>query len=145
MNEEPYPINVIELNIRGWSLHTDTTPPQPNHNVTPTHIKPEQYNQWNNSTNKSQAPDDGCINIRNLLSIKKRNNKARDIKLVSLYSPIKMMHGPINIRAILILYIHLRIDLASGIFPIRFHKKTSHELPCFPTISRVAFTSSSSG
>jgi len=24
--------------------HTDTTPPQPNHNVTPTHIEPEQYN-----------------------------------------------------------------------------------------------------
>jgi len=27
-----------------------------------------------------------------------RNNKASDIKLVSLYSTIKMMHGPINIR-----------------------------------------------
>ena len=26
-----------------FSLHT-TTPPQPNHNVTPTHIEPEQYN-----------------------------------------------------------------------------------------------------
>jgi len=26
-----------------FSLHTDTTPPQPNHNVTPTHIEPEQY------------------------------------------------------------------------------------------------------
>ena len=26
------------------SLQTDTTPPQPNHNVTPTHIEPEQYN-----------------------------------------------------------------------------------------------------
>jgi len=26
------------------SLHTDTTPPQTNHNVTPTHIEPEQYN-----------------------------------------------------------------------------------------------------
>jgi len=26
------------------SLHTDTTSPQPNHNVTPTHIEPEQYN-----------------------------------------------------------------------------------------------------
>ena len=26
------------------SLHTDTTPPQPNHNVTPTHIEPDQYN-----------------------------------------------------------------------------------------------------
>jgi len=25
------------------SLHTDNTPPQPNHNVTPTHIEPEQY------------------------------------------------------------------------------------------------------
>ena len=51
-------------------LHTDTTPPQPNHNVTPTHIDPEQYNPWNNSTNKSQAPEDGCINIRNMFSIK---------------------------------------------------------------------------
>jgi len=50
----------------GWS----TTTPQPNHNVTPTHIEPEQYNPWNNSTNKSQAPEDGCINIRNMLSIK---------------------------------------------------------------------------
>ena len=33
-------------------------------------IEPEQYNPWNNSTNKSQAPEDGCINIRNMLSIK---------------------------------------------------------------------------
>ena len=54
----------------GFSLHTDTTPPQPNHNITPTHIEPEQYNPWNNSTNKSQDPEDGCINIRNMLSIK---------------------------------------------------------------------------
>jgi len=53
-----------------FSLHRDTTPPQPNHNVTPTHIEPEQYNPWNNSTNKSQGPEDGCINIRNMLSIK---------------------------------------------------------------------------
>jgi len=30
--------------IQSLSLHTDTTPPQPNHNVTPTHIEPEQYN-----------------------------------------------------------------------------------------------------
>ena len=34
------------------------------------HIVPEQYNPWNNSTNKSQAPEDGWINIRNMLSIK---------------------------------------------------------------------------
>ena len=53
-----------------FSLHTDTTPPQPNHNVTPTHNEPKQYNPWNDSTNKSQSPEDGCINIRNMLSIK---------------------------------------------------------------------------
>jgi len=53
------------------SYHTThTTPPQPNQNVTPTHIEPKQYNPWNNSTNKSQAPEDECINIRNMLSIK---------------------------------------------------------------------------
>jgi hypothetical protein len=34
------------------------------------HIEPEQYNPWNNSTNKSQAHEDGCTNIRNMLSIK---------------------------------------------------------------------------
>ena len=33
-----------------FSLHKDTTPPQPNHIVTPTHIEPEQYNTWNKST-----------------------------------------------------------------------------------------------
>ena len=32
-----------------FSLHKDTTPPQPNHTVTPTHIEPEQYNTWNES------------------------------------------------------------------------------------------------
>ena len=42
----------------------------PHHNVTPIHIEPEQYNPWNNSTNKSQAPEDECINIRNMLSSK---------------------------------------------------------------------------
>jgi len=33
-----------------FSLHKDTTPPQPNHNITPTHIEPEPYNTWNKST-----------------------------------------------------------------------------------------------
>ena len=46
------------------SLHPHTTPAQLNH------IEPEQYNTLNNSTNKSQAPEDGCTNIRNMLSIK---------------------------------------------------------------------------
>ena len=34
-----------------WVSLIDTTPPQPNHNVTPTHIEPEQYNPWNNTIN----------------------------------------------------------------------------------------------
>jgi len=42
---------------------------QPYHNVTPTHIESDQCNPRNNSTHKSQAPEDGCINIRNMLSI----------------------------------------------------------------------------
>ena len=33
-----------------FSLHRYTTPPQPNHTVTPAHIEPEQYNTWNKST-----------------------------------------------------------------------------------------------
>jgi hypothetical protein len=32
-----------------FNLQKDTTPPQPNHTVTPTHIEPEQYNTWNKS------------------------------------------------------------------------------------------------
>jgi len=38
--------------------------------VTPTHIELEQHSPWNNSKNKSQAPEDGYTNIRNMLSIK---------------------------------------------------------------------------
>ena len=33
-----------------FSLHKDTTPPQPNHTATPTHIELEQYNTRNKST-----------------------------------------------------------------------------------------------
>ena len=47
------------------SLHNDTTPPQPNHTVTPTHIEPEQYTHT-----QSQAPKDECTSIRNMLSKK---------------------------------------------------------------------------
>jgi len=58
------------IRMQYFSLHTDTTPPQLNRNVTQTHIEPEQYNPCINSSNKSQAPEDGCINIRNMLSSK---------------------------------------------------------------------------
>jgi hypothetical protein len=32
-------------------------------------MQAEALNPLNNSTNKSQAPEDGCINIRNMLNI----------------------------------------------------------------------------
>jgi len=41
------------MRAAGFSLHTDTTLPKPNHNVTLTRIEPEQHNPLNNSTNKS--------------------------------------------------------------------------------------------
>ena len=58
---------------------------------TPTHIVPEQHNPWNNSTNKAQATEDGCTNIRNMSSSKQWNSKASNIKLVYIYSTI-MFH-----------------------------------------------------
>jgi len=30
--------------MQAEAMHPDTTPRQPNHKVTPTHIEPEQYN-----------------------------------------------------------------------------------------------------
>jgi len=44
-------------------------PPQPNHNETPTHIETRTHDQWCDTIEKSQAPDDGCINVQNMLSI----------------------------------------------------------------------------
>ena len=35
---------VVRYPDAGFSLHPDTAPPQSNHNLTPTHIVPEQYN-----------------------------------------------------------------------------------------------------
>ena len=51
----------------GWGteclvLHKDTTSPQPNHTVTPIHIEPEKYTHT-----QSQAPEDECTSIRNIL------------------------------------------------------------------------------
>ena len=52
-------------------------PPQPSHTETPTHIETRTYDQCGDRIEKSQAPDDGCINVRNVLSIE----EAKKIKL----------------------------------------------------------------
>jgi len=36
---------------------------------TPTHIETRTHNQSGDQIEKSQAPDDGCINVRNMSSI----------------------------------------------------------------------------
>jgi len=43
--------------------------PQPSHTETPTHIERRTHDQCGDSIEKSQASDDGCINVRNMLSI----------------------------------------------------------------------------
>ena len=42
-------VSLCRLKLR-FNLHKHTTPPQPDHTVTPTHFEPEQYNPWNKST-----------------------------------------------------------------------------------------------
>ena len=44
-------------------------PPQPSHTEIPIHIETRTHNQCGDTIEKSQAPDDGCINDRNMLSI----------------------------------------------------------------------------
>jgi len=80
-------------------------PPQPSHTETPTHIERRTHNQCGDTIEKSQAPDDGCINVRNMLSIEEVKKKmliSCDIKLVSYSSAITVMHGLIHIRYILL-------------------------------------------
>ena len=49
------------------ACHTDTTPTS--HTETTTHIETRTHDQCGDTIEKSQAPDDGCINVRNILSI----------------------------------------------------------------------------
>jgi len=44
-------------------------PPQPSRTETPTHVERRTHDQCGDTIEKSQAPDDGCINVRNMLSI----------------------------------------------------------------------------
>jgi len=43
-------------------------PASTSHTETPTHIETRTHNQCGDKIKKSQAPDDGCINVRNMLS-----------------------------------------------------------------------------
>jgi len=53
--------------LQAEACYTDTTPTS--HIETPTHIETRTHNQCGDTIEKSQAPDDGRINVRNMLSI----------------------------------------------------------------------------
>jgi len=56
-----YPCSRLKLATR--------IPPQPSHTETPTHIETRTHDQCGDTIEKSQVPDDGRINVRNMLSI----------------------------------------------------------------------------
>jgi len=53
--------------IRVAGCHTVTTPT--NHTETPTYIETRTRNQCDDTIEKSQTPDDGYSNVRNILCI----------------------------------------------------------------------------
>jgi len=55
------------LCVQAEACHTDTTPTS--HTETPTNIVTRTHDRCGDTIGKSQAPDDGCINVRNMLSI----------------------------------------------------------------------------
>ena len=51
-----------------WLQPATRTPLKPSHTKSPTHNEPRTKDRCGNSTAQSQAPDDGYINVRNMLS-----------------------------------------------------------------------------
>jgi len=56
-------VGVVSV-LQASACYTDTTP---------THIGTRTHDQCGNTIEKYQAPDDGCINVRNMLSIEEVN------------------------------------------------------------------------
>jgi len=71
MSSEYEVINLISVGgIRVAVLQPATRiPPQSSHTETPSHIETGTHGQCGDTIEKSQAPDVGCINVRNMLSI----------------------------------------------------------------------------
>ena len=51
------------IHVAAWIL------PQTSHTETPTHIETRTHDQCGDTIEKTQAPDDRCINVRNMMSI----------------------------------------------------------------------------
>jgi len=64
----------IYIKISVWQAEAQLQPAtripsQPSHTETPTHIETRTHNQCGETIEKPQAPDNGRINVRNMLSI----------------------------------------------------------------------------
>ena len=55
------------IRVAGFSLPHGYHP-KSSHTETPEHIETRTHNQCGDTIEKSQAPDDGCINFRNMLN-----------------------------------------------------------------------------
>jgi len=58
---------VWQAEAEAEACNTDTTPTS--HTETPTHIETRTHNKCGDTIEKSQAPDGGCIYVRNMLNI----------------------------------------------------------------------------
>ena len=56
-------VGVVSM-LHAEACYTDITPTS--HTETPTHIETRTHNQCGDTIEKSQAPDDGCINVRSM-------------------------------------------------------------------------------
>ena len=66
--------------------------------INPTRLNPAQYNLSNNTPNSRKLLKMGVLTSETCWTVN-WHNKISVIKLVSLYSSIKKMHGPIRIRS----------------------------------------------
>jgi len=56
-----YAQHVLDINTSIIGSHTET----------PTHMETRTHDQCGDTIEKSQAPDDGCINVQNMLKLNK--------------------------------------------------------------------------
>ena len=97
----------------------NTTPSQPNHNVTPTHIEPEQYNTWNKSTISRKLLKMDVLTFEKCWAV---NSK----KIKQVTSSWSTLIQPFSERFLILRIIHrYTVILCTGIY-VKYMSFTSH-------------------
>ena len=85
---------VSECRLKWFSLHSDTTSPNSQSRyIRPTRLKSAQYSLHNNAPSSDKLLKMDVLTSETCWAVN-WHNKASVIKLVYLYSNIKLMHGP---------------------------------------------------